>query len=90
MKSLLRLYGFLRPYWRGSLAALLLLFAMVAADLLIPHLTVDDRPDAGCNRVHAGQGKLRRLVGEVGVTILRRHRGRVDRKSHAADRRIRS
>ncbi len=39
MKSLLRLYGFLRPYRRASYAALLLLFAMVAADLLIPHLT---------------------------------------------------
>lgn len=39
MKSLLRLYGFLRPYRRASTAALLLLFAMVAADLLIPHLT---------------------------------------------------
>jgi len=39
VKSLLRLYGFLRPYRGASTAALLLLFAMVAADLLIPHLT---------------------------------------------------
>ena len=39
MKSLRRLYGFLRPYKRPSAVALLLLFAMVAADLLIPHLT---------------------------------------------------
>jgi ATP-binding cassette subfamily B protein len=39
VKSLLRLYGFLRPYRRASAAALLLLFAMVVADLLIPHLT---------------------------------------------------
>ena len=39
MKSLRRLYGFLRPYKLPSAVALLLLFAMVAADLLIPHLT---------------------------------------------------
>lgn len=39
MKSLRRLYGFLRPYKLPSAIALLLLFAMVAADLLIPHLT---------------------------------------------------
>jgi len=39
VKSLLRLYSFLRPYRRDSVASLLLLFAMVAADLLIPHLT---------------------------------------------------
>ena len=39
MKSLRRLYIFLRPYWLPSTIALLLLFAMVAADLLIPHLT---------------------------------------------------
>ncbi|MGA7829067.1 MAG: ABC transporter ATP-binding protein [Geobacteraceae bacterium] len=39
MKSLLRLYGFLYPYRHASVSALLLLFAMVAADLLIPHLT---------------------------------------------------
>lgn len=39
MKSLRRLYGFLRPYKFPSVVALLLLFAMVAADLVIPHLT---------------------------------------------------
>ena len=39
MKSLLRLYGFLRPYRNASVASLVLLLAMVAADLLIPHLT---------------------------------------------------
>ena len=39
MKSLLRLSVFLRPYRLSSAVALLLLFAMVAADLLIPHLT---------------------------------------------------
>ena len=39
MKSLRRLYGFLSPYKLPSAVALLLLFAMVAADLLIPRLT---------------------------------------------------
>ena len=39
MKSLRRLYRFLSPYRIPSVIALLLLFAMVAADLLIPHLT---------------------------------------------------
>ncbi len=39
MKSLLRLYGFLRPYRLTAIAALILLLAMVFADLLIPHLT---------------------------------------------------
>ena len=39
MKSLLRLYRFLRPYQRESAIALLLLFGMVGADLTIPRLT---------------------------------------------------
>ncbi len=39
MKSLLRLYGYLRPYRSPAAVALILLLAMVAADLLIPHLT---------------------------------------------------
>ena len=39
MKSLLRLYVYLRPYRIQAAVALILLFAMVAADLLIPHLT---------------------------------------------------
>ncbi len=39
VKSLLRLYAFLRPYRTQAVVALLLLFGMVAADLLIPHLT---------------------------------------------------
>ncbi len=39
MKSLVRLYAFLRPYRGRSTAALLLLVGMVAADLLIPRLT---------------------------------------------------
>jgi len=39
MKSLPRLYKFLGPYRFRAAAALLLLFAMVAADLVIPHLT---------------------------------------------------
>jgi ATP-binding cassette subfamily B protein len=39
MRSLLRLYRFLRPYRLQALIALLLLFGMVAADLVIPHLT---------------------------------------------------
>jgi len=39
VKSLLRLYAYLRPYRLQASAALLLLIAMVAADLLIPHLT---------------------------------------------------
>ncbi len=39
MKSLMRLYVYLRPYRIQAAVALILLFAMVAADLLIPHLT---------------------------------------------------
>lgn len=39
MKSLLRLYVFLRPYRARAALALMLLFVMVAADLVIPHLT---------------------------------------------------
>jgi len=39
VKSLVRLYAYLRPYRLQASAALLLLIAMVAADLLIPHLT---------------------------------------------------
>ena len=39
MKSLIRLYAYLWPYRVQAGGALLLLFAMVAADLLIPHLT---------------------------------------------------
>ena len=39
MKSLRRLYPFLHPYRVPSLIAMLLLLAMVGADLLIPHLT---------------------------------------------------
>ncbi|MEJ2168116.1 MAG: ABC transporter ATP-binding protein [Desulfobacterales bacterium] len=37
--SLLRLYAYVRPYRIQAAAALILLFGMVAADLLIPHLT---------------------------------------------------
>jgi ATP-binding cassette, subfamily B, multidrug efflux pump len=37
--SLFRLYRFLRPYRMQALVALLLLFGMVAADLVVPHLT---------------------------------------------------
>jgi ATP-binding cassette subfamily B multidrug efflux pump len=39
VKSLLRLYAYVRPYRVQAATALILLFAMVAADLLIPHLT---------------------------------------------------
>jgi ATP-binding cassette subfamily B multidrug efflux pump len=39
MRSLLRLYKFLRPYRLQAVVALLLLFGMVAADLVIPYLT---------------------------------------------------
>ncbi|GAB6904238.1 putative ABC transporter [Desulfosarcina cetonica] len=39
MKSLMRLYGFLRPYRIPASISLSLLVAMVAADLLIPRLT---------------------------------------------------
>ncbi len=39
MKSLLRLYRFIRPYRVRAIIALLLLFAMVAADLVVPYLT---------------------------------------------------
>lgn len=39
MRSLVRLYRFLRPYRTQAIVALLLLFFMVAADLVIPRLT---------------------------------------------------
>jgi ATP-binding cassette subfamily B multidrug efflux pump len=39
VKSLVRLYAYLRPYRIQAAVALILLIAMVAADLLIPHLT---------------------------------------------------
>ena len=39
MRALLRLYRFLRPYRMRAALALLLLLVMVAADLVIPHLT---------------------------------------------------
>ncbi|HDS29062.1 MAG TPA: ABC transporter ATP-binding protein [Candidatus Acetothermia bacterium] len=39
MRSLLRLFPYVRPYRRYALIALLLLLGMVAADLLIPRLT---------------------------------------------------
>ncbi len=39
MKSLWRLYAYVRPYRIQAATALILIFAMVAADLLIPRLT---------------------------------------------------
>ena len=39
MRSLARLYRFLRPFRNQAIAALALLFGMVAADLVIPRLT---------------------------------------------------
>jgi len=39
MRSLLRLYRFLRPYRVRAAVALMLLLVMVTADLVIPHLT---------------------------------------------------
>ena len=39
MRSLIRLYGFVRPYKVQALTALALLLGMVAADLLIPRLS---------------------------------------------------
>jgi ATP-binding cassette subfamily B multidrug efflux pump len=39
MKSLLRLYRFLRPYRTQSIIALILVFVTVAADLVVPWLT---------------------------------------------------
>lgn len=39
MKSLFRLYPFLRSYRTQAIVALILLLGMVAADLIIPHLT---------------------------------------------------
>ncbi len=54
MRSLLRLSAFLRPYRLTAIAALLLLLAMVVADLLIPHLTqriIDDGIAKGDLRV---------------------------------------
>lgn len=39
MRSLFRLYRFLRPYRLQAIVALLLLFGMVAADLVVPRLT---------------------------------------------------
>jgi ATP-binding cassette subfamily B multidrug efflux pump len=39
VRSLIRLYRFLRPYRLQAVVALVLLFLMVAADLIIPRLT---------------------------------------------------
>ncbi len=39
MKSLRRMINFVKPYWKASILALLLLIGMVVADLLIPRLT---------------------------------------------------
>jgi ATP-binding cassette subfamily B multidrug efflux pump len=39
MKSLRRMIHFVKPYWKASILALLLLLGMVIADLLIPRLT---------------------------------------------------
>jgi ATP-binding cassette subfamily B multidrug efflux pump len=39
MKSLRRMIHFVKPYWKASVLALLLLLGMVIADLLIPRLT---------------------------------------------------
>ena len=39
MRSILRLFRFVRPYRRQAMVALALLLGMVAADLLIPRLT---------------------------------------------------
>jgi ATP-binding cassette subfamily B multidrug efflux pump len=39
MKSLRRMIHFVKPYWKASTLALLLLLGMVASDLLIPRLT---------------------------------------------------
>jgi ATP-binding cassette subfamily B multidrug efflux pump len=39
MKSLRRMMHFVKPYWKASVLALLLLLGMVIADLLIPRLT---------------------------------------------------
>jgi ATP-binding cassette subfamily B multidrug efflux pump len=39
MKSLRRMIHFVKPYWKASILALILLLGMVIADLLIPRLT---------------------------------------------------
>jgi ATP-binding cassette subfamily B multidrug efflux pump len=39
MKSLRRMIHFVKPYWKASVLALILLLGMVIADLLIPRLT---------------------------------------------------
>ena len=39
MKSLRRMIHFVKPYWKASILALVLLLGMVASDLLIPRLT---------------------------------------------------
>ena len=39
MKSLRRMIHFVKPYWKSSILALVLLLGMVASDLLIPRLT---------------------------------------------------
>jgi ATP-binding cassette subfamily B multidrug efflux pump len=57
MKPLIRLLGFILPYRGRAVAALLLLFGMVGADLLIPRLTqkiIDDGIIAGDLRVVLG------------------------------------
>ncbi len=39
MKSLRRIFRFMRPYWRPALVAIVLVFGMVVSDLSIPRLT---------------------------------------------------
>ena len=39
MKSLRRMIHLVKPYWKGSILAMVLLLGMVASDLLIPRLT---------------------------------------------------
>jgi ATP-binding cassette subfamily B multidrug efflux pump len=71
VKSLVRLYAFLRPYRFQAAAALILIFGMVAADLLIPRLT-QRIIDQGILRgdLHAVITTALVMLGASGVSAL--------------------
>ncbi|MFB0537227.1 MAG: ABC transporter ATP-binding protein [Anaerolineae bacterium] len=63
MKSLRRMIHFVKPYWKASVLALLLLLGMVIADLLIPRLTQQ------VINVGVAQGDMR-MIGTTSLLML--------------------
>ena len=68
MKQVFQLFPFVRPYWKKCLLALLLLFAVVALDLLIPRL-VQRIIDQGIN-AHNMQVVLQTSLAMLGISVL--------------------